>query len=69
MLRSALVLFVVALIASVFGFLGIAAVALATAKANFFVFLALFLGSLFGGLLRRTGTSIIHHESRSKETS
>jgi uncharacterized membrane protein YtjA (UPF0391 family) len=53
MLRLALVLFVVALIASVSGFLGTAAVALATAKAMFFVFLVLFLGSLLGGLLRR----------------
>ena len=69
MLRLASVLFVVALIASVFGFLGIAAVALAIAKAMFFVFLVLFLGSLVGGLLRRAGTSIIHLESRSKETS
>jgi uncharacterized membrane protein YtjA (UPF0391 family) len=53
MLRLAFVLFVVALIASVFGFLGTAAVASAIAKAMFFVFLALFLASLVGGLLRR----------------
>jgi uncharacterized membrane protein YtjA (UPF0391 family) len=53
MLRLALALFVVALIASVFGFLGVGAVVLAIAKAIFFVFLVLFLASLVGGLLRR----------------
>jgi uncharacterized membrane protein YtjA (UPF0391 family) len=39
LLRCALLFFVVALIASVFGFLGIAAVAVAIAKILFFVFL------------------------------
>jgi uncharacterized membrane protein YtjA (UPF0391 family) len=53
MLCLALVRFVVALIASVFGFVGTAAVALAKAKGMFFVFLVLFVASLAGGLLRR----------------
>ena len=53
MLRWALVFFVVALIAAVFGFLGIATAAVSIAKVLFFVFLVLFLASLAGGLLRR----------------
>jgi uncharacterized membrane protein YtjA (UPF0391 family) len=53
MLRSALGFFVVALVAAVFGSLGIAAAAVAIAEALFFVFLVLFLASLLGGLLRR----------------
>jgi uncharacterized membrane protein YtjA (UPF0391 family) len=53
MLRGALLLIVVALLASVFGFLGIAAVAVSIAKVLFFVFLVLFLASVFSGLLRR----------------
>jgi uncharacterized membrane protein YtjA (UPF0391 family) len=53
MLRWAVVFFVVALIAAVFGFLGIAAAAVSIAKILFFVFLVLFLVSLVGGLLRR----------------
>jgi uncharacterized membrane protein YtjA (UPF0391 family) len=48
-----LLLFVVALVAAAFGFLGIADVAVSIAKALFFVFLVLFLASLFGGLFRR----------------
>jgi uncharacterized membrane protein YtjA (UPF0391 family) len=53
MLRWALVFFVVALIAAVFGFLGIAAAAVSIAKILFFVFLVLFLVSLVGGLMSR----------------
>jgi len=69
MLRSALWFFVAALIAAVFGFLGIAIAAVWIGKALFFVFLVLFLASLFGGLLRRAPTSIIHSDSRGKEIS
>ncbi len=69
MLRSTLWFFVAALIAAVFGFLGIAIAAVWIAKVLFFVFLVLFLGSLLGGLLRREGTSIIHSDTRSKEIS
>lgn len=52
MLRWAVAFFVVALIAAVFWFLGIAA-AVSTARVPFFIFLVLFLVSLLGGLLRR----------------
>jgi uncharacterized membrane protein YtjA (UPF0391 family) len=52
-LRWALIFFVVALIAGVFGFLGIAAAAVSIAKILFFVFLVLFLVSLVGGLMSR----------------
>lgn len=69
LLRCALLFFVVALIASIFGFLGIAAVAVAIAKILFFVFLVLFLGALLGGRLRRTEAPIGQYEMRSKETS
>jgi len=69
MMRSTLWIFVVALIAAVFGFLGVAIAAVWIAKVLFFVFLVLFLGSLLGGLLRREGTSIIHSDTRSKEIS
>jgi uncharacterized membrane protein YtjA (UPF0391 family) len=53
MLRWALAFFVVALIAAVFGFLGIAVAAASIARILFFIFLALFLVSLVGGLVRR----------------
>jgi uncharacterized membrane protein YtjA (UPF0391 family) len=69
LLRWALLFFVLALMASVFGFLGVAAAALAIAKILFFVFLVLLLGSLLGGLLRRTRLPIGHYVMRSKETS
>jgi uncharacterized membrane protein YtjA (UPF0391 family) len=69
LLRWALLFFVVALIASVFGFLGVAAVAVAIAKIMFLVFLVLLLGALLGGRLRRTGAPLGHYEMRSKETS
>jgi uncharacterized membrane protein YtjA (UPF0391 family) len=69
LLRWALLLFVVALLASVSGFLGIAAAALSIGKALFFVFLVLFLASLAGGLLRQVRPFIIATESRSEEIS
>jgi uncharacterized membrane protein YtjA (UPF0391 family) len=69
LLRWALLFFVLALMASVFGFLGVAAAALAIAKILFFIFLVLLLGSLLGGLLRRTRSPIGHYVMRSKETS
>jgi uncharacterized membrane protein YtjA (UPF0391 family) len=53
MLRWALAFFVVALVAAVFGFFGLAIAAAGIAKLLFFVFLVLFLVSLVGGLLRR----------------
>jgi len=53
MLRWAVAFFVVALIAAVFGLLGIAAADVSIARVLFFVFLVLFLVSLLGGLLRR----------------
>jgi uncharacterized membrane protein YtjA (UPF0391 family) len=53
MLHYALVFFVVALIAAVFGFGGIAAGAAEIAKILFFIFLILFAVSLVTGLFRR----------------
>jgi uncharacterized membrane protein YtjA (UPF0391 family) len=53
MLRWALIFFVVALVAAVFGFLGIAVAAAGIARILFFIFLVLFLVSLVSGLLRR----------------
>jgi len=53
MLHYALVFFVVALIAALFGFTGIAAGAVEIAKILFFVFVLLFIGSLLLGLMRR----------------
>jgi uncharacterized membrane protein YtjA (UPF0391 family) len=54
MLRWALGFFVVALIAAVLGFTGIAVAAAGIAKIIFFFFLVLFLVSLVGHLLSRT---------------
>lgn len=54
MLRWALGFFIVALIAAVFGFSGIALAAAGIAKVLFIIFLVLFLVSLVGHLLRRT---------------
>jgi uncharacterized membrane protein YtjA (UPF0391 family) len=54
MLGWAVGFFIVALIAAVFGFSGIALAAAGIAKILFFVFLVLFLVSLVGHLLRRT---------------
>lgn len=53
MLYYALVFFVIAIIAALFGFGGIAAGAVEIAKILFFVFLVLFVVSLVIGLLRR----------------
>ena len=54
MLRWALAFLVVALVAGVFGFAGIAAVSAGVAKILFFLSLILFLASLIGHFLRRT---------------
>jgi uncharacterized membrane protein YtjA (UPF0391 family) len=53
MLRWALAFFIVALIAAVFGFAGIAVAATGIAKILFFIFVVLFLIALLGGLVRR----------------
>jgi uncharacterized membrane protein YtjA (UPF0391 family) len=55
MLHYALVFFVIALIAALFGFGGIAAGAAEIAKVLFFIFLVLFVVSLVVGLFRRGG--------------
>jgi len=54
MLGWAVGFFIVALIAAVLGFSGIALAAAGIAKILFFIFLVLFLVSLVGHLLRRT---------------
>ncbi|HEV2975992.1 MAG TPA: DUF1328 domain-containing protein [Casimicrobiaceae bacterium] len=54
MLHYAIVFFVIALIAALFGFGGIAAGAVEIAKVLFFIFLVLFVVSLVVGLFRRT---------------
>jgi uncharacterized membrane protein YtjA (UPF0391 family) len=53
MLRWALAFFVVALIAAILGFGGIAVAAAGIAKLLFFIFLILFVAALVGGLVRR----------------
>lgn len=53
MLRWALIFFIVAIIAAVFGFGGIAAGAASIAKILFYIFLVLFAISLLTGLLRK----------------
>jgi len=53
MLRYALIFFIVALVAALFGFGGIAAGATEIAKILFFVFVVLFVVSLVAGLVRR----------------
>ena len=53
MLYWALVFFVIAMIAAVFGFTGIFVAAAGIAKVLFFVFLVLLIISLVGGGLRR----------------
>ena len=55
MLRWALVFFIIAIIAAVFGFGNIAAGATSIAKILFFVFIVLFLLSLVMGLVRGGG--------------
>ncbi len=52
------VLFIVALVAALFGFTGIASGAVGVAQIVFFIFIALFLVSLIFGLARRTGVRI-----------
>ncbi|MFY9804038.1 MAG: DUF1328 family protein [Candidatus Acidiferrales bacterium] len=53
MLRWALGFFIIALIAAVLGFGGIAVAAAGIAKILFFIFLVLFLVALVSGLMRR----------------
>ena len=53
MLYYAAVFFLIALVAALFGFGGIAAGAVEVAKILFFVFLVLFVVSLITGLIRR----------------
>ena len=53
MLRYAVIFFVIAIIAALFGFGGIAAGASEIAKVLFFVFLVLFIVSLVAGLIKR----------------
>jgi uncharacterized membrane protein YtjA (UPF0391 family) len=53
MLHYAVVFFVIALVAALFGFTGIAAGAVEIAKILFFIFVLLFLASLVVGLIRR----------------
>ena len=53
MLHYAVVFFIIALVAAVFGFGGIAASAVGIAKVLFFVFLVLALVSFLFGLLRK----------------
>ena len=53
MLRYAVIFFVVAIVAALFGFGGIAAGATEIAKILFFIFLILFIVSLVAGLMKR----------------
>lgn len=53
MLRWALAFFIIAIVAAIFGFGGIAVAAAGVAKILFFLFLVLFLVALLGGLVRR----------------
>lgn len=53
MLYWAAVFFVIAIVAAIFGFGGIAAASAGVAKILFFVFIAIFLLSLVVGLARR----------------
>ena len=55
MLYWALVFFIIAIVAAIFGFGGIAAGAVSIAKILFFIFLILFVVSLLLGLFRRGG--------------
>ena len=55
MLYYALVFFIIAVVAAIFGFGGIAAGAVEIAKILFFIFLVLFVVSLIVGLMRRGG--------------
>jgi uncharacterized membrane protein YtjA (UPF0391 family) len=53
MLRWAVIFFVIALIAALFGFTGIAVAAAGIAKILFFIFLILFVVALVTGLFQR----------------
>ena len=53
MLRWALVFFIIALVAALFGFGGIAVAAAGIARILFFIFVVLFLASLIMGLFQR----------------
>lgn len=53
MLRWAVIFFVVALVAALFGFTGIAVAAAGIAKILFFIFLVLFLLTLIGSFIQR----------------
>ena len=53
MLRWALIFFVVALLAAVLGFTGVAVAAAGVAKVLFFLFVILFLVTLLGHVARR----------------
>lgn len=53
MLRYAVIFFIIAIIAAVFGFGGIAAGAVEIARILFFIFLVLFVVSLIASLFRR----------------
>jgi len=53
MLNYAVVFFIIALVAALFGFGGIAAGAIEIARILFVIFLLLFLASLIVGLIRR----------------
>jgi uncharacterized membrane protein YtjA (UPF0391 family) len=53
MLRYAAIFFIIAIIAAVFGFGGIAAGAAEIAKVLFFIFLVIFLVTLLMGVIRR----------------
>jgi len=57
MLYWAVVFFIVAIIAAVFGFGGIAAGAVDIAKVLFFIFVVLFILSFIFGLVRRGGNA------------
>jgi uncharacterized membrane protein YtjA (UPF0391 family) len=54
MLRYAVIFFVIALIAAIFGFTGIAAGAAEIARVLFFIFLFVFVVALLLSLFRRT---------------
>lgn len=54
MLRYAAIFFVIAIVAAIFGFGGIAAGATEIAKILFFVFLLVFVATLVMGLFRKT---------------
>ncbi|MFW6303158.1 MAG: DUF1328 domain-containing protein [Candidatus Sumerlaeota bacterium] len=52
MLRWAIIFFIIAVVAAIFGFGNIAAAATSIAKILFFIFLVLFLVALIAGLMR-----------------